>query len=192
MFEIHIPFHFGWFAFGFSNYGESFPADYCVLWYDWKKRMHFEDSWADEEGKLSLDQSQDCRDFKIKRYGNVLKYTFQRKFDTCDEDDYVIEDGTTHIVWARGRGPLFKLSGLNVSTDFENNGMVRVQLLKNLEVFWDLDKSVKNVDILTNNVAVPSEETTYWCHVHKLPKEFERKHHIYKVNYKYFLIFVTL
>lgn len=31
-FEIHLPSNFVWFAFGFSDRGETFLADYCLLW----------------------------------------------------------------------------------------------------------------------------------------------------------------
>lgn len=41
-FEVHLPKEFGWFALGFSDRGNLFPADYCLLWYDWKRRAHFE------------------------------------------------------------------------------------------------------------------------------------------------------
>lgn len=41
-FEVHLPANFGWFALGFSDRGDLFPADYCLLWYDWKKNAHFE------------------------------------------------------------------------------------------------------------------------------------------------------
>jgi len=36
-FEIHTTLPpYGWFAIGFSDYGEIAPADYCVLWRDWR------------------------------------------------------------------------------------------------------------------------------------------------------------
>lgn len=41
-FEVHLPSKFQWFAFGFSDRGDLFPADYCILWYDWKKKLHFQ------------------------------------------------------------------------------------------------------------------------------------------------------
>lgn len=31
-----------WFAIGFSDYGERKPADYCVLWSDWRRQMHLQ------------------------------------------------------------------------------------------------------------------------------------------------------
>lgn len=41
-FEVHLPSNFGWFALGFSDRGKIFPADYCLLWYDWRRRVYFQ------------------------------------------------------------------------------------------------------------------------------------------------------
>lgn len=60
--------------------------------------------------------------------------------------------------------------------------MTRVQLLKNTNFETTLPDYVKSLDIVTNDVKVPDEETTYWCHVFKLPDEFKKKHHIYQVQ----------
>ena len=42
IFEVHIREEVKWLALGFSDRGERFPADYCVLWHDWKGRVHFQ------------------------------------------------------------------------------------------------------------------------------------------------------
>lgn len=34
---------------------------------------------------------------------------FIRSFDTCHGEDYLIEDGTVHLVYASGSGPLYRL-----------------------------------------------------------------------------------
>lgn len=42
-FEIHLPLRkWEWFAIGFSDYGEFYPADYCILWTGWKDGIKFE------------------------------------------------------------------------------------------------------------------------------------------------------
>nr|CAH7713214.1 unnamed protein product [Callosobruchus chinensis] len=179
-FEVHIPSGYGWFALGLSDRGDWFPADYCILWADVDGIESFDDAYADKRGVIHLDRQQDCRKFKIKSSRNIVKFTYRRKFDTCDDNDYVIEDGTTHIVWSRGKHKLYQLKGLNISSSSHDKGMVRVQLLKNTQVEASLPKYVRKLDIVTNKVKVPSVETTYWCHVFKLPDEFSRKHHIYQ------------
>ncbi|XP_012275259.1 tyramine beta-hydroxylase isoform X2 [Orussus abietinus] len=166
-----------WFALGFSNYGELYPADYCVLWHDWHRQVQLQDAWADDHGKLNLDPQQDCHDFAWKRRGNITKFTFSRKFDTCDEHDYVMERGTTHVVWLRGRGPLSSLAGLQV-LDAKTSGMSRTELLRVSHPKPIFPRDTWKLELLANRVKVPDKETTYWCHVHKLPSSLKEKHHV--------------
>ncbi|XP_066249542.1 tyramine beta-hydroxylase isoform X1 [Euwallacea similis] len=183
-FEIHLPSTFGWFAFGFSDRGNPFPADYCLLWKSSRSKsakLQLMDLWADEKGVLDLDRHQDCTNFRQKTVKTVTKFTFKRKFDTCDNRDYIIEDGTTHIVWSRGSERLVSPKGLNITASSkENFGMIRVSLLKNLHANTELPSHVEAEDFLTDQVKVPAEETTYWCKVFKLKEKFLRKHHIYQ------------
>ncbi|KAL6436582.1 hypothetical protein ACFW04_004803 [Cataglyphis niger] len=166
-----------WFAIGFSDYGELKPADYCVLWPDWHQQIHLQDSWADIDGKLHLDSQQDCKNFAWKRRGNVTKFTFSRKFDTCDEHDYIIERGTTHLVWLRGRGPLSSLTGLEIS-DAKASGMSRTELRRMSHKKPKFPADMWQLELLAHRVQVPKQETTYWCRVHKLPSVLKQKHHI--------------
>ncbi|KAI4454263.1 dopamine beta hydroxylase related [Holotrichia oblita] len=154
------------------------PADIRALFKLFSERAQYQDVYADETGVLLLDEQQDCTNFKIRRDRQITKFTYQRKFDTCDEGDYIIEDGTTHIVWAKGLTPLFKVDGLNVSVPDSN--MIRVQLLKNAFLPSINIKHTKILDIVTNKAQIPNTDTTYWCHVHKLSPKFNIKHHIYQ------------
>ena len=40
-----------------------------------------------------------------------MSWSYTRALNSCDDDDYKIEDGTTHVVWVVGRGPLFDIAG---------------------------------------------------------------------------------
>ena len=67
-----------------------------------------------------VDDKEDCHNFKLlkkKQLGNnvQIEWSYSRKLNTCDPGDYVIEEGTTHIIWASGRGPLNDISGVNIS-----------------------------------------------------------------------------
>ncbi|XP_018564071.1 tyramine beta-hydroxylase [Anoplophora glabripennis] len=180
IFEIHLPSDYGWFAVGFSDRGKLFPADYCLLWENQKGELSLRDTYANDQGVIYLDKQQDCYGFKDKKGNGVIKFTYRRKFDTCDRKDYIIEDGTTHIVWSRGKHKLYQVNGLNISSTPKDSGMVRIHLLKNINAVSDLPSHVKTLDILADKVKVPSDETTYWCHVFKLPEEYSAKHHIYQ------------
>lgn len=176
--EVHyIGVDNAWFAIGFSDYGELKPADYCVLWIDWHRQIQLQDAWADEEGKLNLDFQQNCENFAWRRRGNITKFTFSRKFDTCDENDYVMERGTTHLVWLKGIGPLSSLAGLQVS-DAKASGMSRTELIRVLHKKPTFPSNAWQLEILVDHVKVPNKETTYWCRVQKLSPVLSQKHHI--------------
>ncbi|XP_011307313.1 tyramine beta-hydroxylase [Fopius arisanus] len=172
---------FSWFAVGFSDRGEVKPSDYCILWIDWHRGVNFHDAWADDTGRIQIDSSQDCTDFAWKKPDtkNVTKFTFTRKFDTCDERDYIIERGTTHIVWSRGRGPLSSLDGLNIVADSTTSGMSRTELLRpdnHRKINFPPD--TWKFQLIADQVRVPDVETTYWCRVQRLPDALKHKHHI--------------
>ena len=51
---------------------------------------------------------------------------------------------------------------------------------------WQVDpKIVEPADTKTyevrHQVDLPSDDTTYWCSVHKLPDAFKKKHHVIQV-----------
>ncbi|CAG0879812.1 unnamed protein product [Darwinula stevensoni] len=122
---------------------------------------------ANEAGILHVDKEQDCKRFSIERKENETHFSFTREFVTCDDEDYEIEDGTTHVLYATGPGPLIKIEGLDLH-DYEW-GMARVQLLKPGIPIPRFPEGTFPVDVSAEKVAVPSEETTYWCHVYRLP-----------------------
>lgn len=170
---------FDWLAVGFSGRGNHSGADFCVMWVDWKGVTGMLDTWTDDAGRISVDERQDCDEFDVARFhGGGTAMTFTRKFDTCDDDrDYLIQEGTTHLVWMVGGGPLFAVEGLLVS-QARAKGMQRVQLLKPETQPVRLPDKVSKIDVLASKVNVPVEETTYWCHVMKIPLDLSFKHHI--------------
>ncbi|KAI1289348.1 Dopamine beta-hydroxylase [Halotydeus destructor] len=165
-----------WFAIGFSNYGNITEADLCLIWFDRKMKPHFDDTWTDELGFVNIDESNDCRLLNLTRKGSKLIVVYQRKFDTCDSRDYLIEDGTTHVVYATGHGPIKRAEGLNL-VNFEH-GFIRTRLLKNVNPVPEMPFDTRMVQVTSVNVQVPSDETTYWCSLHQLPPEMDTKHHI--------------
>ena len=70
---------------------------------------------------MLTDKKQDCKHSKWRRKKILeskkeeIEWRFSRGLDTCDTEDYKIEDGTTHLLWAVGRGPLYDINGVNIS-----------------------------------------------------------------------------
>ncbi|KAJ8681301.1 hypothetical protein QAD02_017088 [Eretmocerus hayati] len=176
--EVHFTSEeYSWFAIGFSEYGELKPADYCVFWMDWHRETHLHDAWSDDDGKLNIDERQDCKNFEWKKRGKITKFAFTRKFDTCDEHDYIIERGTTHVVWLRGSGPLSSVSGLRLE-DAKSRGMSRTELLRLSHVTPRFPEDAWQWELRADRVRVPNVETTYWCRVQRLPSALSAKHHV--------------
>ncbi|KAG0423362.1 hypothetical protein HPB47_000878 [Ixodes persulcatus] len=171
-----------WFALGFSDRGEVGQADLCVLWADVREQPHLDDAWTDDAGYVTVDEQNDCVLGSLKRRGSTVRFLLTRSFDTCDSHDYVIEDGTVHVVYATGTGPLRKLDGLRLTR--AEHGFQRAQLLKIMREPPPFPPDTKFVNFLNEKVPVPSDETTYWCTMHKLPSDFRYKRHIvrYEAN----------
>lgn len=86
------------------------------------------------------------------------------------------------MVWAAGAGPLFKLEGVSVLGEGVRRGMQRAQLLKDTHVADDVPADAWSLDVRAARVQVPAVDTTYWCHVVKVPRQLARKHHVVKVG----------
>ncbi|XP_063364441.1 tyramine beta-hydroxylase [Cydia amplana] len=156
---------FKWFALGFSDRGDLENSDVCVLWTDYNGSEHFEDMHADGSGRLLRDPQQDCEAFHLD--GRTRTILFERPFDTCDDHDYVVEEGTVHVVWARGTDKLFSSQGLCLTcTSTKNHGFIRVRLMT--PVISPKPKGTQ-YHITNKDLKVPGRDTTYWCKVFKLP-----------------------
>lgn len=99
-----------------------------------------------------------------------------------------LQDGTTHLVYASGKGPVKRVDGIKLVHPSSPQlaikyGFVRTRLLRPLTSFSPVsshpDGSVEKVDIFANRTLIPAKETTYWCSLHSIPHHLTRsKHHI--------------
>jgi len=79
---------------GFSDDGSLQDADLCVLWDDGRGAKVLTDAHVVANGeRLAEDAQQDCKNFALQSIGQHGRVTFEfsRKFDTCDDEDYIIE-----------------------------------------------------------------------------------------------------
>ncbi|XP_053552214.1 dopamine beta-hydroxylase [Bombina bombina] len=162
-------------VFGMSDRGDFEGADVAVLWTD-GHRSYFGDAWTDQHGKLHLDTQQDYQLLTARRESKGLYLTFKRPFKTCDPQDYLIEDGTVHLIYALLEKPYQTISKINISA-LHVRGLQRVQLLKTDIPTPRLPADVKQMEIRAPAIIIPNRETTYWCYIVELPKNFP-KHHI--------------
>ncbi|NWX96946.1 DOPO hydroxylase, partial [Nothoprocta ornata] len=160
--------------FGMSDRGEFENADLAVLWSD-GRNSYFGDAWSDEEGQLHMDSQQDYQLLGAHKAPEGLYLLFRRAFSTCDPKDYVIEDGTVHLIYGILEQPVRSLQAINTSAI--PTGLQRVQLLKPNISVPELPSDMQSMAITAPDVVIPSQETTYWCYMVELPEKFP-KHHI--------------
>ncbi|MGH0119541.1 UNVERIFIED_CONTAM: hypothetical protein FKN15_006033 [Acipenser sinensis] len=164
--------HFG-IVFGMSDRGELENADLAILWSDGHK-SYFGDAWSDAQGHIRLDSKQDYQLLEAHRAPEGFYLTFKRSFSTCDPNDYLIEDGTVHLIYGVLDRPVTSLLALNLS--LVNRGLQRVQLLKPNISNPELPPDVQTLEVLAPNVSVPGQETTYWCYITELPENMPKNH----------------
>ena len=177
-----IPFIFG---FGFSNYGGFENADFFLVRVS-NNGINAVDTFTNSERLLIKDTQNDYELLEYQLEPNI-ELKFNRKIDTCDKHDYLIDSGTTHIIhfilnkkFTLLNDLLKKNFYLN-DNSFESKDMIRTQLLKSHLISEDYERKVlenSNLEILNKNVKIPSDPTTYWCIVYKLNEKFNLKHHI--------------
>ncbi|XP_033832287.1 dopamine beta-hydroxylase isoform X1 [Periophthalmus magnuspinnatus] len=158
---------------GMSDRGELTNADLVVLW-DSGTRNYFGDAWSDSEGRISLDSQQDYDLVRAEQRADGFYLLFKRPFATCDPRDYLIEDGTVHFIYGFLDKPLASLEQLNLSRI--QTGLQRVVVLRPDTQPPTLPPDVRTLDVLSPSVIIPSQETTYWCFIQKLPENMPLNH----------------
>uniref|UniRef100_H2TDY7 Dopamine beta-hydroxylase n=1 Tax=Takifugu rubripes TaxID=31033 RepID=H2TDY7_TAKRU len=158
---------------GMSDQGELTNADLVVLW-NTGTRSYFGDAWSDAEGRVSLDSQQDYELIQAKQKPDGYYLLFKRPFSTCDPKDYLIEEGTVHIIYGFLDGPLSTLGQLNLSRI--HTGVQRVLMLRPDTPPPALPPDVQTLEVRAPNVVIPSQETTYWCFIQMLPDNMPKNH----------------
>ncbi|XP_035995693.1 dopamine beta-hydroxylase [Fundulus heteroclitus] len=158
---------------GMSDRGELTNADLVVLW-DAGTKSYFGDAWSDSEGRVSLDSQQDYELIEAKQKADGFYLLFKRPFSTCDPRDYIIEEGTVHIIYGLLDQPLASLEDLNLSRI--HTGVQRILMLRPDTPSPTLPPDVQTLDVLAPNVIIPNQETTYWCFIQKLPDDMTKNH----------------
>ncbi|KAK3791493.1 hypothetical protein RRG08_055517 [Elysia crispata] len=106
-----------------------------------------------------------------------LDVNFQRKFRTCDREDYALDNGTTHVIYIEeiltGDTPL----GQSVTS--LRHGVQKAQILKPEVVQPPFPDDTWTFEVRAPKISVPASETTYWWHTTRLP-DIPQRHHIIK------------
>ncbi|KAG7322978.1 hypothetical protein KOW79_014324 [Hemibagrus wyckioides] len=158
---------------GMSDHGEPTNADLVLLWSDGHK-SYFGDAWSDDDGQVTLDSQQDYELLDARNTPEGFSLLFRRPFSTCDPHDYVIEEGTVHLIYSILDRPIRSLRDLNVSR--LQPGVQRVLLLRPDTPSPSLPLDVRTLEVLAPAVVIPEQETTYWCYMYQLPPNMPKNH----------------
>jgi len=83
--------------------------------------------------KIQLDKQQDCISIARSKRDGIA---FRRKFDTCDEEDFMMHEGTMFLYWMRGTDLLDIQEHSLPMPDLKEGdyGMTHLQLLRSDKV----------------------------------------------------------
>nr|CAA94391.2 tyramine-beta-hydroxylase [Drosophila melanogaster] len=166
-----------WFYLGFSKRGGLADADICFFENQNGFFNAVTDTYTSPDGQwVRRDYQQDCEVFKMDEF----TLAFRRKFDTCDPLDLRLHEGTMYVVWARGETELaledHQFALPNVTAPHEA-GVKMLQLLRADKILIP-ESELDHMEITLQEAPIPSQETTYWCHVQRLEGNLRRRHHI--------------
>ncbi|KAG8447491.1 hypothetical protein GDO86_014840 [Hymenochirus boettgeri] len=133
------------------------------------------DAWSDQQGRLHLDSQQDYELLKARQSPEDSTFSLKDHLSRVIQEDYTIEDGTVHVIYALLEKPtqFFQL----LTSSLPESGTSESSTLKPDIPIAQLPRDVINLDVRAPWVLIPAQETTYWCYITELPKDFP-KHHI--------------
>ena len=152
----------GWVGFGISVglTGSMKGADIVIGYVDGNGRGHLSDRHAAANTMPSVDAQQDYELLGASEAGGITILKFKRKLVTCDKNDLAIPLGTTKVIYAYG-------SKDAIGYHFNTRGARSVNLM-NFVKNVPPPTTAQQFDVVINDVAVPSQRTTYWCAAYRL------------------------
>ncbi|XP_067947435.1 DBH-like monooxygenase protein 1 homolog [Watersipora subatra] len=175
----------GWVGLGFSPSGSMADADIIVAWVADDGSSYLLDMSATSNSLPIKDTSQDVRLISALEANGITRVQFQRKLDTCDDnEDNIITSSTTRLIYAYQTSD--PKDNRFTSTDYHgytNRGSKSVYLLESTTGSkpTSFPADAKTLDFRVNNYNVPAEDTTYYC-AFITPPKLEEIHHIISIE----------
>ncbi|KAK3701369.1 hypothetical protein QZH41_008747 [Actinostola sp. cb2023] len=162
----------GWVGFGISaGTGNMVGSDVVIGWVK-DNKGYLKDRYAEQQALPPIDEKQDYKltDAYEKNGETVLKFT--RKYDTCDDKDRKIEQGTVRVVYAYHEND--PTSETNIPKHAVR-GSRSLILLNVLTKKPSLPSDIKHFDIRVNT-SLSNKRTTYYCKPFRIPDLGSKKH----------------
>uniref|UniRef100_A0A8C8G3M0 Dopamine beta-hydroxylase n=1 Tax=Oncorhynchus tshawytscha TaxID=74940 RepID=A0A8C8G3M0_ONCTS len=137
-----------------------------------------QDVWSDSQGRVNLDSQQDYQqDYQLMAATQTpegFSLLFKRPFSTCEPQDYIIEEGTVHLIYGVLDLPIRLLQQLKLSQI--ETGVQRARLLCPDTPSPSLLQDIHTLEVRNTDVNISTQETTYWCHIFQIPPIRQNNH----------------
>ncbi|CAL8085786.1 unnamed protein product [Orchesella dallaii] len=169
-----------YFGFGLSRTGQAEGADVVIAGIGPDGQLFLLDTHGVDNNTLVQDANQDWQLLSSQpsvEAEGLMMIRISRQFDTCDEQDIVMNNDLTYILWGYGNStePINDGASESVSIPFTSQGNVRAYLLD------PVVNTTNTQDLQTWRVSrqfrIPSRHTSYWCTIHR-GNRFASKQHI--------------
>ncbi|CAL8085804.1 unnamed protein product [Orchesella dallaii] len=169
----------GYLAFGLSRREQVEGADVIIGGVGWDGQSYLLDMYGEDNSTIVRDTKQSWQLLRAELTSQGLVLSVSRSFDTCDEQDVVLSNDLTYIVW--GYVDDFRLGQVNNSTQslqLNLQGSTRVYLLDPV-VNTTSSSSTNDVQsfIVSRTFQLPARRTSYWCTIHR-GNVLASKHHV--------------
>ena len=174
----------GWIALGISPRGQMPNSDIALGWVDNDGIVYLQDRYTIERSTPLYDLNQNLTLIEGEEVNGMTRLRFTRPKYSCDPDDMSLSKGTTRLIWAfhATQDPseeCFDIESAGSILFHTNKGSQSINLDSGVPEEIELEDDVIYIDFVMNNTNVPSDDTTYYCKLFKIPY-FNNTHHIIK------------
>ncbi|XP_031571436.1 DBH-like monooxygenase protein 1 isoform X2 [Actinia tenebrosa] len=163
----------GWIGLGFSpSTGRMKGADIVIGWVK-DGKPYLTDRHGEGYSLPPLDDSQDYKLISGTEKDGKTTMKFSRKFDTCDNQDYKFEEGTTRVIFAYHEEDPTSDTNMKKHSDKGSRSILLLNFVKTSKP----NPSWKKLELLMRNMTIPKLHTSYMCRPFRLP-DFGGKKHI--------------
>ncbi|XP_067141864.1 DBH-like monooxygenase protein 1 [Centruroides vittatus] len=167
----------GWVGFGISSNGGMKGSDIVIGWINDNQAI-FHDRHAEGKFQPKIDEQQDWELLWHEKNNTHTKLRFKRLLDTCDDQDMVITEETTRLIYAYSPENPNSIDAVSYHGP-TTRGTRSVLLKEEVEHrFTEKPEDIYYWDVRSPNVTVPEgSDTEYICTFFRVP-HLDRKHHI--------------
>ncbi|XP_065897525.1 putative DBH-like monooxygenase protein 2 isoform X2 [Dysidea avara] len=165
----------GWIGLGFSPNGQMPGSDVVIGWVDNTGKRFLQDRFAFTRTTPQYDASQDWKLTGAGEEGGYTTLQFERKFETCDDEDIALSFGdTVHLIYSyHTEDPINNEQILQ----HQFQGSITINLFGQQDNVPTLPPDIKHIDVINYNISVPAKDTTYLCTVMEVPSKFQNQTH---------------